>query len=159
LPQNSLILRANDWSEKKMTFRFAPKFLNIKSKWLIWKKKWRYEICPKITGKSQKNSATSIQKFLLKLQRSFNPKKMEKLFPGLWQVSYRDEYEDGIFKEKWRLKLSNAKKNRFIVERELEDGSFVHIHRRNELSWNKLTNNWSMYTSMSVIHVVEFCEA
>ena len=85
--------------------------------------------------------------------------KMEKLFPGLWQVSYRDEYEDGIFKDKWRLKLSKGKENHFIVERELEDGSFEHIHRRNELSWNKFTNNWSMYTSMSVIQVVEFCEA
>ena len=84
---------------------------------------------------------------------------MGKLFPGLWQVSYSDDYADGTFKEKWRLKLSNGKKNRFIVERELEDGSFVHIHRRNELSWNKLTRNWSMYTSMSVIHVLEVCEA
>ena len=90
---------------------------------------------------------------------TINPKKMAKLFPGLWQVSYSDDYEDGIFKEKWRLKLSKGKYNRFIVERELEDGSFVHIHRRNELYLCTLTNNWSMYTSMSFIQVIKFCKA
>jgi len=55
----------------------------------------------------------NISKVFVEMTKIIQSEKMEKLFPGLWQVSYRDEYEDGVFKDKWRLKLSNTKENHF----------------------------------------------
>ena len=76
------------------------------------------------------------------------------LSSGVWKITYTDDYREGEWDGYWRL--TNTSKNRFKVERQLEDDTFEHCMGDRELMWNARTKQWYMYTFISVVRVVKY---
>ena len=78
---------------------------------------------------------------------------MSTLSPGIWEVTYEDDYHDGEYSEKWRLTHHPTMKGCFKVEKELIAGGFEHFKGDKHLYWSKNIKIWSMYTLMSIVRV------